>query len=230
MSRAVADGITPDGRATPVPAERGIAIAGGKAMKHITRSLVLVLAVPLLGALLVACGGGEEEEAAAPAAGNEAAAETEAVAQTEAETPAVAQTEEAVVEEEEEPFQPRRGCATCHALRDAETGKYTLAYEAHERAEARGLRHPDVALDGTSMARTDEVALETCMGCHAAGAGPVLSMRDIVHPAHAFSEIFAGEFRGNCFSCHTVSPEGTFEVISGSLEVNEKGVPAPPAP
>ncbi len=185
-------------------------------MKHIARSLILLLAVPLVGALLVACGGNDEEENAAPAAANEEAAATEAEA-------------EAVVaeEEEEEPFQPRRGCAACHTLREPDTGKYTLPYEAHVRTEARGLRHPDVALDGTSMARTDEVALETCMGCHAPGAAPVLSMRQIVHPAHAFSEHF-GDDRGNCFSCHTVSPDGTFEVISGSLEINEKGVPAPP--
>lgn len=50
---------------------------------------------------------------------------------------------------------------------------------------------------------------------------------DAVHPAHAFSEHFADE-RGNCFSCHSISPEGAFDVISGSLEVNEKGVPEPP--
>src|SRR5512146_310953 len=28
----------------------------------------------------------------------------------------------------------RRGCPACHALTDPATGKYTLSYEAHERA------------------------------------------------------------------------------------------------
>ena len=181
-------------------------------MKCIARIAVPILAVAVLGTLLVACGGGEDEGSEQPTVTEEAQI------QTETPTPAAV---------EEEPFVPRRGCGACHRLVDAETGKYTLPYEAHERAEARGLLHPEVALDGTPMARTDEVALDTCMGCHAPGAAPVLSMQEIVHPAHAFSEHFADE-RGNCFSCHSISPEGAFDVISGSLEVNEKGVPEPP--
>ncbi|TFH36079.1 MAG: collagen-like protein, partial [Anaerolineales bacterium] len=44
----------------------------------------------------------------------------------------------------------RRGCPACHELVDAETGKYTLPYEAHERVEVRGEEHPSVAPDGTS--------------------------------------------------------------------------------
>jgi mono/diheme cytochrome c family protein len=194
-------------------------------MNH--RPLILPLTLLLLGALLAACGGGEGQVAEETAAtgngaveGQTVAADATAVEQESQETP--------TTEAEGEPFVPRRGCAACHGLVDSETGKYTLAYEAHERAEARGLHHPDVAPDGTSMAPTDEVPLETCLECHAPGEQPVLSMRDIVHPAHAFSETFVGEFRGNCFSCHTVSPEGSFDVISGSLEVNDKGVPEPP--
>jgi hypothetical protein len=194
-------------------------------MNH--RSLVLPLALLFLGLLLVACGGGEGEDTEQTAAAGNGVADGQTVA---ADAAAVEQESQATptAEAEEEPFVPSRGCAACHGLVDAETGRYTLAYEAHERAGARGLHHPEVAPDGTLMAPTDEVPLATCLECHAAGEQPVLSMRDIVHPAHAFSETFVGEFRGNCFSCHTVSPEGSFDVISGSLDVNEKGVPAPP--
>jgi hypothetical protein len=37
----------------------------------------------------------------------------------------------------ESSIDPRRGCTSCHVLIDPEVGKYTLAYEAHERVEAR---------------------------------------------------------------------------------------------
>ncbi len=65
----------------------------------------------------------------------------------------------------------RRGCPACHVLVDEETGKYTLAYEAHERAEVRGVHHPEVAPDGTSLEHTEEVNVTTCLQCHAAGTG-----------------------------------------------------------
>ncbi len=65
----------------------------------------------------------------------------------------------------------RRGCPACHVLVDKETGKYTLAYEAHERAEVRGAHHPEVAPDGTSLADREEVNVTTCLQCHAAGTG-----------------------------------------------------------
>jgi len=92
----------------------------------------------------------------------------------------------------------RRGCPACHELVDEETGKYTLPYEAHERAEARGEEHPDVAPDGTSIKATDDVNVTVCLQCHAAGSGPradrgnvaPFALRDIVHPAHMASQTF----------------------------------------
>lgn len=131
--------------------------------------------------------------------------------------------------------EPSRGCPACHVLADPETGKYTLAYEAHERAEARGLEHPNVAPDGTSLAPTEEVNVTTCLQCHAAGTGAregkgvmaPLALRDIVHPAHMGSQYFKLQYGGNCFTCHNVNGEGEFEVLTEAVDVNEKGVPNP---
>ena len=128
-----------------------------------------------------------------------------------------------------------RGCPSCHVLVDPETGKYTLAYEAHERAEARGEEHPTVALDGTSLAPTEEVNVTTCLQCHAAGTGEregkgviaPLMLRDIVHPAHMNSQTFKLHYGGNCFTCHNVNGEGEFEVLTEAVDVNEKGIPNP---
>lgn len=141
-------------------------------------------------------------------------------------------TEEAPPEEEEA-RPPARGCLSCHALRDPETGKYTLAYEGAERAKARGLVHPDTAPDGTSIAATEEVGVAVCLQCHGRGTGDreglgniaTRSLMDIIHPAHMFSAIFAEEFAGNCFSCHNVDSSGNFVVLDQAVEVNEKGVP-----
>ena len=118
-------------------------------------------------------------------------------------------------------------------LVDGETGAYTLPFEAHERAEARGEEPPDVAPDGTSLAPTEEVNLKTCLLCHApgtdarAGMGVVapLALRDIVHPAHLSSQIFTLHYRGNCFTCHNVNGEGVFELLTEKVDVNKKGVP-----
>ncbi len=52
-----------------------------------------------------------------------------------------------------------------------------------------------------------------------------LSLRAIVHPAHEFSDIFASEFKGNCFSCHNVDGMGKFQVIVDKMTVNEHGQP-----
>ncbi|MEW6568658.1 MAG: hypothetical protein AB1449_10950 [Chloroflexota bacterium] len=128
----------------------------------------------------------------------------------------------------------RRGCPACHVLIDTATGKYTLAHEAHERAEARGLEHPDLAPDGTSLAVTEEVKVTTCLLCHAPGTGEregmgvvaPLSLRDIVHPAHMYSRYFTLHYGGNCFTCHNVDGEGNFELLTQTVEVNDKGVPA----
>jgi len=129
----------------------------------------------------------------------------------------------------------RRGCPACHVLVDEETGGYTLPFEAHERAEARGEEHPEVAPDGTSLAVTEEVKVTTCLQCHAAGTGDragkgviaPLSLRDIVHPAHMYSQWFKLHYGGNCFTCHNVDGEGNWELLTEKVEVNEKGVPDP---
>lgn len=129
----------------------------------------------------------------------------------------------------------RRGCPACHVLVDKETGKYTLAYEAHERAEVRGALHPEVAPDGTSLAATEEVKVTTCLQCHAAGTGTregkgaaaPLMLRDIVHPAHMSSQTFKLHYGGSCFTCHNVNGEGEWELLTEAVDVNEKGVPNP---
>ncbi|NIN66999.1 MAG: hypothetical protein GTO63_20350 [Anaerolineae bacterium] len=128
-----------------------------------------------------------------------------------------------------------RGCPSCHALVDPETGQHTLAYEAHERTEARGEEHPEIAPDGTSLAPTEEVNVTTCLSCHAAGTGAregmgaaaPLSLRDIVHPAHMSSQWFKLHYGGNCFACHNVNGEGEWEILTEAVTVNEKGVPDP---
>jgi hypothetical protein len=122
-----------------------------------------------------------------------------------------------------------RGCPTCHVLVDPETGAFTLAYEAFERAEARGGEHPSV------FEPTDEVNVTTCLSCHAAGTGErqgkgnvaPWSLRDIVHPAHMTSQFFKLHYGGNCFTCHNVNGEGEWELLSEAVDVNEKGVPNP---
>jgi thiosulfate dehydrogenase len=131
----------------------------------------------------------------------------------------------------------RRGCPACHVLVDEETGQYTLPYEAHERAEARGEEHPETAPDGTSLAATEDVNVTTCLQCHAAGTGDragkgvvaPLALRDIVHPAHMYSQWFKLHYGGNCFTCHNVDGEGNWELLTEKVEVNDKGVPDPDA-
>lgn len=131
--------------------------------------------------------------------------------------------------------EPRRGCPACHVLIDPEHGKYTLAYEAHERVEARrgSDSHPSIAPDGTDLSPTSEAGVETCLLCHAAdpdtgrGVMAPLSLRDIVHPAHMGSQYFKLHYGGNCFTCHNVNAEGEFEVLGEAVITNEKGVPDP---
>ncbi|MGE5123820.1 MAG: hypothetical protein ACM3H7_04830, partial [Acidobacteriaceae bacterium] len=127
----------------------------------------------------------------------------------------------------------RRGCPACHVLVDAETGKYTLAYEAHERVEVRGEEHPSVAPDGTPIGSTDDVNVTVCLQCHAAGTGDragkgvvaPLMLRDIVHPAHMNSQYFKLHYGGNCFTCHNINGEGRWDLLTQAVEVNDKGVP-----
>ena len=129
----------------------------------------------------------------------------------------------------------RRGCPACHVLIDNATGKYTLPYEAEERAKARGAEHPTVAPDGTKIGPTDDVSVNVCLQCHAAGTGDrlgkgniaPLSLRDILHPAHMSSPTFTLHYGGNCFTCHNINGEGDWELLSQKVDVNEKGVPNP---
>lgn len=128
----------------------------------------------------------------------------------------------------------RRGCPACHVVVDKETGKYSLPFEAHERAEARGEEHPDVAPDGTSIKATDDVNVTVCLQCHAAGTGDranrgvvaPLALRDIVHPAHMGSQYFKLHYGGNCFTCHNVGTDGNWYLLTEKMEVNDKGVPS----
>jgi hypothetical protein len=125
-------------------------------------------------------------------------------------------------------IEPKRGCPACHVVVNPETGAFSLAYEAKERVEARGREHIPLPSDAT---------VTDCLTCHAAGTGDragmgvvaPLSLRDIVHPAHMGSQVFKFELGGNCFSCHNVSHDGTFEVLTQAVDTNEKGVPNPDA-
>jgi hypothetical protein len=118
--------------------------------------------------------------------------------------------------------EPRRGCTACH-VQIAPDGRYSLAFEAEERAKALGKEHP-------KLPNGFNTKVAECLTCHAAagagnaGAGAPLSLRAIVHPAHMFSKTFLEEFTGNCFSCHDVDGTGQFKVIPEKINVNEKGV------
>ncbi|MHB1133549.1 MAG: hypothetical protein ACYC4L_14350 [Chloroflexota bacterium] len=130
------------------------------------------------------------------------------------------------------PEAPRRGCLACHVL-VMPSGAFTLPFEAHAISEETGLQHPNVSPSGVSIRPTDQTGIEPCLECHRPGSGARsangvaanLSLRDIVHPAHMFSEIFVGEFMGNCFSCHNPGPDGEWNVLSEAVDVNERGVP-----
>ncbi len=131
------------------------------------------------------------------------------------------------------PAPPRRGCTACHVLVDKTTGKYTLGYEAEERAEADyGADHPGVAPSGAKIDKLSEANVATCLECHAPskdnpgkGVGAPITLRDIVHPAHMSSNGFKNNYGGNCFTCHNVRGDGTFELLSEKVDVNDKGVP-----
>lgn len=129
----------------------------------------------------------------------------------------------------------RRGCPACHVVIDQATGKYTLSYEAIEAAKAAGGEHPTTAPDGTKMGPTDDVSVNVCLQCHAAGTGDrfgkgniaPLSLRDILHPAHMSSPIFTLHYGGNCFTCHNINGTGDWELLSQKVDANAKGVPNP---
>lgn len=208
------------------------------------RKLILITALVVLAALaLAACAGAEGSEGpqgpqgpAGPAGaqGSEGAPGTEL---TEDQTAALETAGILAGIQFPGLDEVLRGCPACHVLVDEETGGYTLPFEAHERAEARGEEHPEVAPDGTSLAATEEVSVTTCLQCHAAGTGDragkgviaPLALRDIVHPAHMYSQWFKLHYGGNCFSCHNVDGEGNWELLTEKVEGNEKGVPDPDA-
>ncbi|MCL5026409.1 MAG: hypothetical protein M1531_07950 [Chloroflexi bacterium] len=134
----------------------------------------------------------------------------------------------------DQPEAPRRGCTACHPQGGIDAnGKYSLLNEAQERVKARDetAEHPTVAPDGTAL--TFQTTADTCLQCHKPGTGDragkgafaPLALRDIVHPAHMFSTAFKEHYGGNCFTCHNVAGDGTWQLLPLKVDVNEKGVP-----
>jgi hypothetical protein len=113
------------------------------------------------------------------------------------------------------PVPMNRGCPDCHA------GPYTLKAEAVGAAPAA---HSGLA---------DNADVIVCLACHAPGTGTQegkgnvapISLRDIVHPVHMGSKIFTAEFVGNCFSCHNVSGDGTYQILSQAVDTADDGIP-----
>ena len=125
---------------------------------------------------------------------------------------------------------PRRGCLACH-VKIAPDGRYTLGFEA-ANAVGPGQTHPTVSPSGVSIKPTDQTGPEPCLECHKPnpnaperGVAAPINLRNIVHPAHMFSETFLQEFTGNCFSCHNVSGTGVFDILGQKVSVNAEGVP-----
>lgn len=120
---------------------------------------------------------------------------------------------------------PRRGCTACH-VQIAADGRYSLAWEAQNAVQALGRTHPPLP-NGFKSTEKD------CLICHAsqptgdAGVAAPISLRAIVHPVHMFSDIFASEFHGNCFSCHDVDGSGKFLVLPDKVNVDSLGIPVP---
>jgi len=52
-----------------------------------------------------------------------------------------------------------------------------------------------------------------------------ISLRDIVHPVHMGSKLFSVDYLGDCLSCHKVSGDGSFGVMS--LDGSVSGHPLP---
>jgi hypothetical protein len=117
--------------------------------------------------------------------------------------------------EANKPVVARRGCPSCHG------GPYSLKNEAVNNG---GSLHSSLP---------DDATIVNCLDCHAPGTGTQagkgkaapISMRDIVHPVHMGSKIFAGEFMGNCFSCHNVSGDGTYQILSQKVDAADDGIP-----
>ncbi len=108
-----------------------------------------------------------------------------------------------------------RGCPDCHA------GPYSLKNEAVNNG---GTLHSGLA---------DDALVTACLACHAPGTGAQegkgnaapISMRDIVHPVHMGSKIFYRELNGTCFSCHNISGDGTYQILSLAVDTEDDGIP-----
>jgi len=136
-----------------------------------------------------------------------------------------------------------RGCPACHVL-EAATPNPATPYApgqpdpARNNAPRYGLKWEAMGGDATDPrfalhgALADSAGIAVCLGCHGAGAGAqdgvmaaAPSLRVIVHPAHEFSGIFTSEFRGNCFSCHEITNNGEYGILSQAVTVTAAGVP-----
>ena len=134
-----------------------------------------------------------------------------------------------------------RGCPACHPtiVGDPSAPPFTPGRPdpARDNAPTFSLKWEAMGGDSAStrflLHKTlpDTAAVAACLGCHGAGdaeqngnVAPI-GLRTIVHPAHLYSGIFLVEFRGNCFTCHEVTNDGDFDLLTQAVEVNDKGIP-----
>ncbi|MCZ7665139.1 MAG: S-layer homology domain-containing protein [Thermoleophilia bacterium] len=137
--------------------------------------------------------------------------------------------------------QINRGCPSCHptAVGDPAAPPFTPGRPDPDRGNAPtfSLKWEAMGGDPTSArfavhnGLPDTATVNTCLGCHAAGDGEQngtvapISLRVIVHPVHLNSGIFLAEFRGNCFTCHDVTNDGDFDILTQAVTVDDKGIP-----
>jgi len=137
--------------------------------------------------------------------------------------------------------QINRGCPACHptTVGNPADPPFTAGRPDPSRGNAPtfSLKWEAMGGDATSArfilhnGLPDTATINTCLGCHAAGTGDQngngsgISLRVIVHPAHLNSGIFIGEFRGNCFTCHEITNEGEYDILTEAVAVNDKGIP-----
>lgn len=50
-------------------------------------------------------------------------------------------------------------------------------------------------------------------------------MVQMTHPVHVFGSIFTTEHGGTCWSCHLINERGEFLVITGKVDLTDKGLP-----
>lgn len=112
---------------------------------------------------------------------------------------------------------PNRGCPACHGA------PHTLASEAINATQALGAGH-------THPQVSDNATVLTCLTCHGSapdgkGVSSPIDLRDIVHPVHLGSQVFKVKIGGSCFSCHNISWDGVFQILTEKVQTNDKGVP-----